>query len=86
MSPVGVSSIYHKFDYENYIATSVLKIFYEKRFPPSSAFKFLSIYADLLLDINMNNYFKDSWMKKDEVISFLYRKFGIYLKNSLVVF
>jgi hypothetical protein len=81
MSPVGISSIYYKYYFQNFFATFVMKRLYDIKYPPTSSFKLLSIYAELFLTINLDIIFKDSWMKRDEVNIFLFRKDGDYLRT-----
>jgi hypothetical protein len=40
---------------------------YEIKFPPTSSYKFLGIFADMLLPMNIDSMFKETWMKNDEV-------------------
>jgi len=44
-----------------------MKRLYEIKFPPTSSYKIMSIFADLVLPMNIDMLFKDTWLKNDEV-------------------
>ena len=67
LSPVGISSIYYKYYFENCALTMLMKRLYEIKFPPTSSYKIMSIFADLVLPMNIDMLFKDTWLKNDEV-------------------